>query len=97
MILLNDAHTDSHDGFLTREQLDWLSSQLAHARQGGAAGQPATPDTRPLKAQIQAFQRANGLSADGQVGAATLMLLGRAGAAGASGAVSGQPEPRLHD
>ncbi len=72
----------------------WLSSQLAHARQGGAVGQPATPDTRPLKAQIQAFQRANGLSADGQVGAATLMLLGRAGA---SGVAPGQPEPRLRD
>ena len=37
VILLNDAHTDSHDGFLTREQLDWLSSQLTDARQASKA------------------------------------------------------------
>ena len=72
----------------------WLSAQLALARQGGAASPPTAPDTTPLKAQIQAFQRANGLVADGQVGAATLMLLGRAGAVGA---VPGPPEPRLRD
>lgn len=37
VILLNDAHTDSHDGFLTREQLDWLSSQITDARQTSKA------------------------------------------------------------
>lgn len=37
VLLLNDARTDSHDGFLTREQLDWLSLQMSEARRASRA------------------------------------------------------------
>ncbi|MGE3807096.1 MAG: metallophosphoesterase [Gemmataceae bacterium] len=30
-LLVNDSHTDSHDGFLTDKQLDWLEQQCAEA------------------------------------------------------------------
>ena len=33
VVLLNDSHTDSHEGFLTHEQLDFLSRQLNDARE----------------------------------------------------------------
>lgn len=33
LILLNDSRTDSHDGFLTPEQLAWIDSQVAEAAQ----------------------------------------------------------------
>jgi predicted phosphodiesterase len=32
VILLSNAHTDSHDGFLTTKQLDWLAEQCAAAK-----------------------------------------------------------------
>lgn len=31
LVLMNNARTDSHDGFLTERQLDWLGEQLAAA------------------------------------------------------------------
>lgn len=34
-LLLNNAHTDSHDGFITAEQLQWLDQQCADAGQRG--------------------------------------------------------------
>ena len=37
VVLLNDSHTDSHEGFLTREQLDFLSRQLQDARESAKA------------------------------------------------------------
>jgi 3',5'-cyclic AMP phosphodiesterase CpdA len=37
VILLNNSHTDSHDGFLTREQRDFLSRQLNDARETSKA------------------------------------------------------------
>ena len=37
VVLLNDSHTDSHEGFLTREQLDFLSRQLQGARESAKA------------------------------------------------------------
>ena len=74
----------------------WLGTQLARARQPAAPN--ATPavaaDAATLKSQVQAFQRASGLAADGQVGAVTLMLLGRIGEPVDS---REPPEPRLRD
>ena len=74
----------------------WLGRQLARARQPGApdATPAAAADAATLKAQVQAFQRASGLTADGQVGAVTLMLLARIGDQDDS---SVPAEPRLRD
>lgn len=34
-ILLNNAHRDSHDGFFTEQQLDWLAKQLEATKRDG--------------------------------------------------------------
>ncbi|WP_313077808.1 AAA family ATPase [Melaminivora sp.] len=60
----------------------WLDDRLARAA-GPAAPRPAPGDRR---ARIHAFQKAQGLTADGLAGPLTLMRLNRA---------TGVPEPRL--
>jgi general secretion pathway protein A len=63
----------------------WLAARLAS---WASQSPPSTAQTlgEPLRQQIQAFQRAQGLPADGQAGPMTLMQLSRA---------SGVEEPRL--
>ena len=62
----------------------WVAERLA-ALQGGDAVAP-TEGAAALRAGIAAFQRAQGLPADGVAGPVTLMQLARA---------AGVPEPRL--
>jgi len=63
----------------------WLAARLAS---WASQSPPSTAQTlgEPLRQQIQAFQRAQGLPADGQAGPMTLMQLSRA---------TGVEEPRL--
>jgi len=65
--------------------VDWLAQRLALAENGPAPNGPQTLDAK-LKARIQAFQIAQGLTADGRPGAMTYMQLNRA---------TGVAEPRL--
>jgi general secretion pathway protein A len=63
---------------------DWLATQLT-ALEGGPPGEKQISDVA-LKAKINAFQRAQGLEADGLAGPVTFMQLNRA---------TGVDEPRL--
>ncbi len=65
---------------------DWLWSQLARAQGQAQPANKANRDRTALRARVSAFQRANGLEADGQAGPATLMQLNRS---------IGVDEPRL--
>jgi general secretion pathway protein A len=50
----------------------WVEAQLAQLQAG------VVPAGTPLRARIQAFQRAQGLPADGRAGPLTLMQINRA-------------------
>ena len=63
---------------------DWLATQLT-ALEGGPPGESRSSDVA-LKAEINAFQRAQGLEPDGLAGPVTFMQLNRA---------TGVDEPRL--
>ena len=65
--------------------VDWLATTLA-ALDGAPAPAGAQTYSAPLKARVQALQRAQGLEADGQVGPMTFMQINR---------VAGVDEPRL--
>ena len=65
-------------------EVDWIAARLAAPTQSApSAGQPYNQD---LQLQVQQFQRAHGLNADGIVGPMTFMILNRA---------AGINEPRL--
>lgn len=65
--------------------VDWLSARMASV-QGEALPTGTTRFDQALKARVQAFQLAQGLTPDGVAGATTLMLLNRQ---------TGVPEPQL--
>jgi general secretion pathway protein A len=65
--------------------VDWLAVQLAKVHGDAAPSAPQTFDAS-LQAKVSAFQLAQGLKPDGQVGPITLMQLNR---------VAGVDEPRL--
>ncbi|GAB2579807.1 ExeA family protein [Ramlibacter solisilvae] len=67
------------------ELVDWIAQRLATANGRPAPQAPSTLDAS-LRAQLRAFQVAQGLQADGQPGPMTFMQLNRAG---------GADEPRL--
>ena len=65
--------------------MDWVAHRLAAAT-GAEAPQPGAVLDPAMRARVRAFQRAQGLPADGSPGPLTIMQLNRA---------SGIDEPRL--
>ncbi|WP_088278419.1 ExeA family protein [Ideonella sp. A 288] len=64
------------DGVAVGVDEAWLAEQLRRARgEAGAASAAGVASQPPLRQQVQAFQRAQGLPADGQAGAMTIMHL----------------------
>lgn len=79
------AGWDAKDTAATGDKVtSWLAQRMAQIERKPAGGSP--PSAQALKASVQAFQRAHGLTGGGVAGPVTLMLVNRA---------TGVDEPRL--
>ncbi len=80
------GYSDVDDATMPPVLADWLAPRLAARAGEAASGAAAPPRDAVLRAQLQAFQLAQGLKPDGRAGPMTLMMVNRA---------SGVAEPRL--